>query len=118
VRRAGRLRLPVPAPAISAVGGLVRNTGVLDVSAEHATFLNYGRAVDTTRLRTRFGYQPRYTTEQALASYVDGRASLPRLSGPAMRAVEGFAARVAGMRSAAVRNARGSLTDDAAVPVT
>ena len=32
-------------------------------------FLNFGRVVDTTRLRTDFGYTPRYTTEAALADY-------------------------------------------------
>jgi UDP-glucose 4-epimerase len=74
VRRAGRFRLPVPAAAISLVGGLVRNSGVVEFSAEQASFLNFGRVVDTSRLRTEFGYTPRLSTEQALASYLDGRA--------------------------------------------
>ena len=73
VRRAGRFRLPVPAAAISLVGGIVRNTGVIEFSAEQASFLNFGRVVDTSRLRTEFGYIPRLSTEQALASYLDGR---------------------------------------------
>lgn len=96
VRRAGRVRLPVPAPAMAAVGGLVRNSGVLEVSAEHASFLNYGRVVDTTRLRTRFGFTPRYTTAQALDSYVAGRAALPPLATAALRAAETMALRMAG----------------------
>jgi UDP-glucose 4-epimerase len=32
-------------------------------------FLNFGRVVDTTVLRTGFGYTPRYTTEAALTDY-------------------------------------------------
>jgi UDP-glucose 4-epimerase len=32
-------------------------------------FLNFGRVVDTTVLRTEFGYTPRYSTEAALADY-------------------------------------------------
>jgi UDP-glucose 4-epimerase len=32
-------------------------------------FLNFGRVVDTTVLRTEFGYTPRYTTAAALADY-------------------------------------------------
>jgi UDP-glucose 4-epimerase len=32
-------------------------------------FLNFGRVVDTTVLRTEFGYLPRYSTEAALADY-------------------------------------------------
>lgn len=75
VRRAGRFRLPVPAAAISLVGGIVRNSGVIEFSAEQASFLNFGRVVDTSRLRTEFGYTPRLSTEQALASYLDRPAA-------------------------------------------
>jgi len=79
VRRAGRLRLPVPAAAVAAVGAAVRNSGVAEVSAEKASFLNYGRVVDTSRLRTQFGYTPQYTSEQALQAYLDGRSAVPRV---------------------------------------
>ncbi|MCU1658220.1 MAG: NAD-dependent epimerase/dehydratase [Pseudonocardiales bacterium] len=101
VRRAGRLRLPVPAPAISFVGGLVRNSGVVEFSAEQASFLNYGRVVDTARLREGFGYLPRFSTQQALASYLDalpglrGLPGLPGLGAGALRAVESLAGRLA-----------------------
>ena len=95
VRRAGRLRLPVPAPAIAVVSGLVRNSGVLDVSAEHASYLNYGRVVDTTRLKTRFGYVPRYTTASALESYLSGRAALPPVASAALRVAETLTTRLA-----------------------
>jgi UDP-glucose 4-epimerase len=71
VRRARRLRLPVPAAAISLVGSLVGNSGVVEFSAEQADFLNFGRVVDTSRLRETFGYHPLYSTDQALQSYLD-----------------------------------------------
>ena len=38
-----------------------------DYSPEQVDFLTYGRGVDTTRMRTVLGFEPRYTTEQALA---------------------------------------------------
>jgi UDP-glucose 4-epimerase len=110
VRRAGRLRLPVPAPAISIVGEIVRNSGIGEVSAEGASFLNFGRAVDTTRLRTRFGYQPSYTTEQALDSYLGSRVSMPRLSLNALRIVEGLAGRVMAARSSPMPAIAGATT--------
>jgi len=66
----------VPASAISLVGGIVRNSGVIEFSAEQASFLNFGRVVDTSRLRTEFGYPLRYSTEQALRSYLDGRSAM------------------------------------------
>jgi UDP-glucose 4-epimerase len=88
IRRVGRLRLPVPARAISLVGTLVHNTGVLEFSAEQASFLNYGRVVDTSRLKTSFGYTPDYTTAQALDSYLEARPGLPRLAQGALEALE------------------------------
>ncbi len=75
VRRARRIRLPVPAAAISLVGSIVRNSGVTEFSAEQASFLNFGRVVDTSRLRVEFGYPLRLSTEQALRSYLDGRSA-------------------------------------------
>lgn len=90
LRRAGRMRLPVPAPALSLVGSAVRNSGVVEFSAEQTSFLNYGRVVDTTRLRTQFGYQPRYSTAAALASYLENRPA-PRLAAGLLRRGERLA---------------------------
>jgi UDP-glucose 4-epimerase len=104
VRRAGHMRLPVPSPAMALVAGLVRNSGVLEVSAEHASFLNYGRVVDTTRLRQLIGYRPNFTTAQALDSYLAGHAVLPRVAPAALQVAGAVAARVAAGRSMAGRS--------------
>lgn len=72
LRRVGRWRLPVPGPALSLIGGLVRNVGVLEVSAEQSSYLNYGRIVDTSRLRTELGFTPRYSTDTALRACLLG----------------------------------------------
>lgn len=69
VRRLGRVELPLPGPALSSVGRLSRRFGFVDYSPEQMRFLNFGRVVDTTVLRSEFGYSPRYTTEAALADY-------------------------------------------------
>ncbi len=94
VRRAGRLRVPVPAPAIALVGGLVRNSGVVEFSAGQASFLNYGRVVDTARLRAQFGYLPRYSTAAALRSYLDDRPPMPRFGLAALAALDAAGRRV------------------------
>lgn len=94
VRRARRVRLPVPSPAISLVGGLVRNSGVIEFSAEQASFLNFGRVVDTTWLHERFGYVPRYSTEEALNSYLARLPAIPQLGAEAVRLAEGLAGRL------------------------
>jgi UDP-glucose 4-epimerase len=79
LRRTGRFRLPVPAGALGLVGALVRNSGALDVTAEESRFLNFGRVVDTTRLRDEFGFQPRYTTAETVEAYRQGLGPRPRL---------------------------------------
>jgi UDP-glucose 4-epimerase len=79
LRQAGRTRVPVPTPALGLAGALVRNSGVVDFTAENSRFLNYGRVVDTTRLRESFGYSPHYTTAGAVDSYLQAGRSGPRL---------------------------------------
>ena len=84
LRRLGQLRLPVPPVALGAVGTLVRNSGVLDVTAEETRYLHYGRVVDTRRLRERFGYEPRYDTAGTVAAFAAGLKSRPRPAAAAL----------------------------------
>jgi UDP-glucose 4-epimerase len=115
VRRAGRTRLPVPPPAISVVGGVLRNGGVGEVTAEQTRFLNFGRVVDTTLLRERFGYRPTYSTADALDSYLDGLPGLPRLSAGVLRAVTGLAGRIFAPRNARAPAAAATATGSSGV---
>ena len=69
IRRLGRVEVPLPSPALGSVGRLSRRFGFVDYSPEQMRFLNFGRVVDTSVLRTEFGYTPRYTTETALNDY-------------------------------------------------
>ncbi|HEX2074632.1 MAG TPA: NAD-dependent dehydratase, partial [Geodermatophilus sp.] len=74
---------PLPSPTLGAFGRLTRRFGFVDYSPEQMRFLNFGRVVDTTRLRTEFGYTPRYTTAEALADYAATLSPVvpPRLVG-------------------------------------
>jgi UDP-glucose 4-epimerase len=69
IRRLGRVEIPLPTPTLGSVGRLSRRFGFVDYSPEQMRFLNFGRVVDTTVLRTAFGYTPRYTTAAALDDY-------------------------------------------------
>jgi UDP-glucose 4-epimerase len=82
IRRAGRVAVPVPSPAVSMVGSLFRRAGLVDFSPEQVQFLEFGRGVDTSRLRSDFGYLPRYRTLDAFDDFVAGR-SLTRYVDPA-----------------------------------
>jgi UDP-glucose 4-epimerase len=77
LRRAGRVAVPVPPPAVDLLGRLARSAGLVDFSPEQLRLLEFGRAVDTTRLRKDFGYTPRYTTGEAFADYLGSRGLGP-----------------------------------------
>ncbi|MGF7239322.1 MAG: NAD-dependent epimerase/dehydratase family protein [Frankia sp.] len=72
VRRAGRASVPVASPAVTLVGNLIRRTRMIDFSSEQLGFLEHGRGVDITRLKTVFGYSPAYSTSEALDDYLNG----------------------------------------------
>jgi UDP-glucose 4-epimerase len=65
IRRAGRVSVPVPPPAVTITGDLLRRAKLVDVSPEQIRFLEHGRVADVSRLPAVFGYEPKYTTRQA-----------------------------------------------------
>lgn len=73
IHRAGRVPLPMPAPVIAPISKFVRGAKLVDFGAEQLRYLNFGRVVDTTKLRNEFGYTPRWTTREAFDDYVRGR---------------------------------------------
>ncbi|WP_232660662.1 NAD-dependent epimerase/dehydratase family protein [Pseudonocardia sp. TRM90224] len=77
IRRAGRLPLPVPSTAVGPVSRFFRGARIVDFSPEQMRLLNFGRVVDNRRLRTVFGFTPRWTTMQAFDDYVRGSALRP-----------------------------------------
>lgn len=72
-RLAGRPALPLPGPTTSAFGGLLTRANLASFSPEQVQFMTYGRGVDTTRMRTEFGFEPDYTTRAAFESFVAAR---------------------------------------------
>jgi len=79
IRRAGRVPLPVPPPAVGVVGRALAVARIASFSPEQLRLLDFGRVVDTTRLHTEFGFTPRWTTTQAFDDFVRGRALSPLL---------------------------------------
>jgi UDP-glucose 4-epimerase len=71
VRRAGRVPLPVPRAAIGPATRLAG--GRVELSPGLSRLLGYGRVIDTTRLKTTFGFTPKWTTTAAFDDYVRGR---------------------------------------------
>jgi UDP-glucose 4-epimerase len=73
IRRAGKIAVPVPGPAVSLVGRAVRRSGMVDFSSEQMQFLNFGRVVCNARLKSEFGYTPAYSTARAFDTLLAGR---------------------------------------------
>ncbi|GAA1555892.1 NAD-dependent epimerase/dehydratase family protein [Kribbella lupini] len=73
IRRLGRPVVRLPSFTASSTAAVVRRARLADFSPDQITFLTYGRAVDTTRMRTEFAFEPRYTTAEA---FDDFRASI------------------------------------------
>jgi UDP-glucose 4-epimerase len=88
IRRAGRIPVPVPSGAVGPVSRFFRGARLVDFSPEQMRFLNFGRVVDTTRLRTHFGFTPRWTTVQAFDDYVRGRGLRPVIPPDRVEALE------------------------------
>jgi UDP-glucose 4-epimerase len=73
IRRAGRVQLPVPGQVVQPVSRLFRRTRLVDFGPEQLRYLNFGRVVDTTKLKEQFGFTPRWSTVQAFDDYVAAR---------------------------------------------
>ena len=72
IRSMGRVMLPVPSGALPFVGRTLARGAWADFSRDQVRYLTYGRALDTTRARLALGFEPRYSSERALADLASG----------------------------------------------
>jgi UDP-glucose 4-epimerase len=88
IRRSGRVPLPVPRSALSAVDSLMRATRYTELDREQLNYVSYGRVMDTGRMRKVLGYNPKWTTAEAFDDYVRGRNLTPILDQRWVRSIE------------------------------
>ena len=69
IRRAGRTPLAVPGMMMGMVGRGLNPRGMADFSPEAVRYLTYGRALDTTAMRSVLGFDPAYTSEEAFEAF-------------------------------------------------
>lgn len=69
IRRCGKPSAAVPKRAARALAQSLRR-GLVDFSPEQLAFMLYGRVGDIARLRRVFGYEPRFSTREALDDFV------------------------------------------------
>lgn len=88
IRRAGRIELPVPANLLGSVAGVFRNMRVATMHGDQASYLTYGRVLDTTRMRAELGFAPRYTSLETLDDFISRRPLEPVVSAAAWHRLE------------------------------
>ena len=89
IRRAGRIPLPVPGFGVWALDSLRRANRYTEINREQFDYLSYGRVMDTTRMISELGYQPKWTTAEAFDDYVRGRGLTPIVDPHRVRSLEG-----------------------------
>ncbi|RMI30854.1 NAD-dependent epimerase/dehydratase family protein [Nocardia stercoris] len=79
LRRAGRIELPVPYFVFKSVGRNLMSPIMKAFTSEQIDYFLFGCGLDTTRMRTELGFEPRWTTVQAFDDYIGGAALRPVL---------------------------------------
>ncbi|CCW11460.1 NAD-dependent epimerase/dehydratase family protein [Rhodococcus aetherivorans] len=69
VRRAGGLTVPMPYGLFRTVGQALMGPVMKSFNKEELDYFHFGRGLDTTRMRTELGFEPRWTTKQALDDF-------------------------------------------------
>ncbi|CAN5618860.1 NAD-dependent epimerase/dehydratase family protein [soil metagenome] len=80
IRMLGKVGLPMPYPAATAAGSILRRVGTLDFPPDQLQFLIYGRVVDYKRAREEFGFVARYSTEETIADFREHRQAGAKVS--------------------------------------
>jgi UDP-glucose 4-epimerase len=104
LRMAGKIAVPIATPFMNLISGAIRQTGIVDFSPEQLQFLQWGRVGDVNRLKTHFGYTPRFTTAEALGDFI-ARSKLAKVFSEEQaeqweKDLYGFLARLSRARSA------------------
>jgi UDP-glucose 4-epimerase len=88
IRMAGRAPLPVPRPLTPVVRRVLHGSGRGDLSAEQVRHLCHGRVLDTSRTVAMLGWEPRWTSREAVADLVGSRGVAGPFGAGTLRRVE------------------------------
>ncbi|WP_170312969.1 NAD-dependent epimerase/dehydratase family protein [Prescottella subtropica] len=77
IRRAGRVEVPMPFALFRSVGRALTGSQMASFTREQLDYFHFGCGLDTTRMRTELGFEPRWTTLQAVDDFVRGSGLEP-----------------------------------------
>jgi UDP-glucose 4-epimerase len=69
IRRLGRPSMPLPPVALTSLASVFPVARQAELTPDQVAFLSFGRALDTTAMRTTLGFEPAFTTAEAFESY-------------------------------------------------
>ena len=72
-RLLGKPQAPILLPAAQFTANVLRRFGVVDFPTDQLNLIVYGRVVSTDRAKERFGFSPRFTSEEALLDFKEHR---------------------------------------------
>jgi UDP-glucose 4-epimerase len=70
VSLARRVPVPIVLQAAGPVGGFAKRLGLADFSPDQLSLLAFGRGLDTERMHSVLGLEPRYTTREAFVDFI------------------------------------------------
>ena len=76
LRLLGNVQLPLPVQAARFTANTLRRFGLIDFPIDQLKMILFGRVVSTLRAKEAFGFEPRYTTEEALIDFRDRRGAV------------------------------------------
>ncbi|MFT4086799.1 MAG: NAD-dependent epimerase/dehydratase family protein [Gordonia sp. (in: high G+C Gram-positive bacteria)] len=88
VRRAGHVPLPVPTPMLAPLVAVLQDGRVPTIRSDQGDYLSYGRVLDTTRMRTELGFEPKYTTLDTVDDFIARGRTEPLIPQSAWRGLE------------------------------
>ena len=72
-RLLGKVQIPILLPAAQATATFLRRLGTVDFPTDQLNLIVYGRVVSTDRAKEKFGFSPRFTSEDALLDFKEHR---------------------------------------------
>ncbi|WFR73754.1 NAD-dependent epimerase/dehydratase family protein [Prescottella defluvii] len=100
IRRAGRVEVPMPFALFRSAGRALMGSQMRSFTREQLDYFHFGCGLDTTRMRAELGFEPRWTTLQALDDFVRGTGLTPVIKTEWVDRAEATALALAGATAA------------------
>ena len=88
IRRVGHVELPVPGGLLAPITGVFQDLRSAKLRTSQNDYLTYGRVLDTTRMRTELGFEPKYTTTETVDDFIARGDTAPVIGASAWRGLE------------------------------